>query len=130
MNRIARYAPIAALLAIGACSSSSDSHAGSVQMTINGPAAPRAITFRVVGTQTAVTVPSGKPYRIFTLKGAGDTLEVMVVANQGQTITVPVVAISLPDTRTLPTLTLLQVAATDYSIPAVGSYSISILGPD
>lgn len=125
----ARWSALAAALVLVACSST-DNHSGSVSVKLNGPTALRAISLQVIGTQTSVSVPSGMPARVFTTKGLGDTLDVMVVANQGTTLGTPAFSIQLPDTRVAPTLRLRQVAAADYSLPDISLYSIVVLGPD
>ena len=118
----------AAVLLLAACST--DNHSGTLSVLINGPAGVRAATLQVIGAQTSVSVPSGEPEQIRASAGTGDTLNVIVVASQGQTLTTPLLVIHVPDTRVAPSLRLLQVAAPDYTLPNVSLYSIAVIGPD
>ncbi len=124
-----RWMALAAVVLLGACSST-ENHSGTVSVLINGPTAVRAATLQVIGTQTSVSVPSGQPEQIRSTPGTGDTLNVIVVANQGQALSTPLLQIHLPDTRVTPTLNLLEVAAPDYSLPNIALYSVSVIGPD
>src|SRR5438105_3480427 len=101
---------------LSACST--DNHGGNLSLTLNGPAPVRAASFRIVGSVSGVSVPSGLPFRVFSSAGGTDTTNVIVVANQGSTLSPPVVSVAVPDTRQHPTLKLIQVTAADYSRPA------------
>ncbi len=124
-----RWMALAGAVLLAACSST-ENHSGTVSVLINGPTGVRAATLQVIGTQTSVSAPSGQPEQIRSTPAKGDTLDVIVVANQGQTLTTPLLVIHLPDTRVTPTLRLLQVAAPDYTLPDATLYTISVIGPD
>lgn len=119
-----------AALALVLAGCSTDNHSGTLSVLINGPTGVRAATLQVIGAQTSVSVPSGQPEQIRSSAGTGDTLNVIVVANQGQTLTTPLLVIHVPDTRVSPSLRLLQVAAPDYTLPNVSLYSIAVIGLD
>ena len=117
------------VLLLAACSST-ENHSGTVSLLINGPTSLRAVRLQVIGNQTSVTVPTGQPEQIRSVPGTGDTLNVIVVANQGQTLTTPLLVVHLPDTRVPPTLRVLEAAAPDYTLPNASLYTVSVIGPD
>ena len=126
--RFRSLASLASVAFLASCNLSGD-HAGSVSLKLNGPGAARAVTFRLVGSVSSVSVASGLPARVFVHQ-SGDTTNVMVVADQGSTLGTPAAVVALPDTRQPPTITVLQVAAPDYSLEDPTTFTLTILGPD
>lgn len=129
MPRLGRFvAVLVALAGAGAaCSGGTEVKAGTVAFALNGPVPARAVTFRVAGPHTAITVPPGQAFRVFTVAGAGDTVTVAVVANQGSVLAGAVVNIQVPNVAVKPVVTVLQVAGTDYALKSAASYSLSVL---
>jgi hypothetical protein len=129
-RRPLRSLALAGALALAAgCAGSTEPTGGLVSVILQGPAPARAVLFRLVGPHQAITVPSGYPFRVYPTPGTGDTVIVAVVANQGQLLTGAIVTTQVPNVRTPPTFTLLQVAAADYSLPNAALYSVVIHTP-
>jgi hypothetical protein len=125
MRRVIRDAALAGSLAVlAACGT--DVKAGTASVSLAGPVAVRGVIFRVVGPHGTIAVPSGQQFRVFLSAGTGDTVTVAVIASLGQTLTGTIVGIPVPNTKALPTVTLLQVAAADYSLKSATSYTLTI----
>ena len=115
----------AGLLLAAACGGT-DVRSGAVPLTLTGPVPARGVVFQLAGKHDTITVPSGQPYRVFTTPGTGDTVTVVVVANQGSTLTGAIVDVHVPDVRVPPTFTMIQVAAANYSLQTASAYTVGV----
>jgi len=121
-------AAAAALLAGAACSDGTDPKAGTVNVSLTGRAPARSAQFRVVGPQTGIA-PGGANVRVFVTALGGDTTMVAVVAGVGHTLSESNVAtLAVPDVSAAASyaITLLQVAAPNYALQNVATYSVAI----
>lgn len=102
--------------------------AGAVFVKLSGPAAVRSAEIRVVGPVTSVQ--AGDPaVRLFTSQTRGDTLLLIVVAAQGQTLGTKVLAeleVADKDAARGYATRVLQVAAADYSLQVPTAYAVSV----
>ncbi|MBI4541669.1 MAG: hypothetical protein HY705_01430 [Gemmatimonadetes bacterium] len=96
---------------------------GELVVSLDGPASSsRAIMFRLVGAQTAVTAPTGSGYSIFTAGLGGDTARVAVVGPSGSGLAVgPLVRLAVPDVR--------RVSAYAATVSEVVAHSYTLLTP-
>jgi hypothetical protein len=120
-----RAALASALVALAACSGT-EVKSGTLKVSLAGPSPARGVVFRVVGTHTGIAVPAGQPFRVFTAEGSADTVIISVVANQGNTLSGAVVQFAVPDTRTLPTAVILQVASPTYAMLSPSAFTLSV----
>jgi hypothetical protein len=120
---------VAVATLLGACGSGTEVKAGTVSFTLNGPVPARAVMFRIAGAHSAVSLPTGQPFRVFSQAGNGDTVTVAVIANQGAVLAGAVIEVGVPDLSVKPTVTVLQVTGTDYSLKSAASFSLSALAP-
>lgn len=120
-------------LAAAGCFGHEGPVAGELEVRLATPNADdRAIIFRLVGQQTAVTAPSGSGYRVFTTPGLGDTARVVVVAPQGTHLAAGSVArVSVPDTRRAEAYgaVVQEVASTSYATRAAAGYVLTVVKP-
>jgi len=127
--RTARFAAIvAALLAGAACGDGTGPKAGNVNISLTGTMPARSAQFRVVGPQTDVSAGGANVRVVFSPLG-GDTIMVAVVANVGHTLSESNIAtLSVPDVgaATSYAITLLQVAAPNYALQNLATYSLTI----
>jgi hypothetical protein len=120
---------LAAAALVAACGSGTEVKAGTVSFTLNGPVPARAVMFRLAGVHSAVTIPAGQPFRVFSQAGNGDTVTVAVIANQGTVLAGAVIDVAVPNVAVKPAVTVLQVTGTDYSLKSAASFSLSALAP-
>jgi hypothetical protein len=102
--------------------------APSVFVTVAGIPSPRAVQFRLVGTQSAVD-PVLPGSQLFTSLPAGDTITVLVIAPAGQVLSGAIARVTVPDQSAALTddaVTLRQLAAPDYSLLSPFSYAIKL----
>jgi hypothetical protein len=127
MSLVRRTAFVAALAAAAACGGSEPT-GGALQLVLAGPDPARAIQLRVVGRVTTPLSAAGVRFFFDTL--GVDTLMIMAVAQQGQTLPAASVGqLEVPDVRGVYQATLLQVVAPDYSQQNPAIYSLTIQTP-
>ena len=125
---IARRTVVAAALAAAAACGGTEPTDGALQLILTGPAPARAIQLRLVGKVT--TPMSAAGVRFFLDTVGVDTLLIMAVAQQGQTLPASSVGeLQVPDVRATYQASLLQVAAPDYSLQSPALYSLTIQTP-
>jgi len=121
-------AVVAAACAAAACGDGTGPGPGTVYLLLNGPVASRSAQVRIVGAQTAIAA-GGPNVRLFTTPLGGDTIVVVAVAAQGHSLSESaVLTLAVPSTsaaRGYP-VTLLQLAAPDYSLLNRGTFTVTI----
>jgi len=119
---------VAVMMAAAACGDSTGPKAGNLNLALTGPVPARSAQFRVVGPQTGVTA-GGANLRVFVTPLGGDTTMVAVVANVGHTLSESNVAtLAVPDVGAASSyaVTLLQVAAANYTLQNSASYTVTV----
>jgi hypothetical protein len=135
MNRRTFTVALVAVLAAAGCGGNEGPIAGELEVRLVTPNTDdRAILFRLVGAQTALTAPSGSGYRV--LHGApaltGDTVRVVVIAPQsGHIAAGTILRISVPDTRKAATYAALvqETASTSYTSRPASGYVLTVVAP-
>lgn len=106
---------------------------GELVVSLDGPASSsRAIMFRLVGAQTAVTAPAGSGYSIFSAGLGGDTARVAVVGPSGSGLAVgPLVRLAVPDVRRVGaySATVSEVAGHSYTLLTPTFFALSVVKP-
>ena len=127
--RVTRLAAAtAAMLTGAACGDGTGPKAGNLNLSLTGPVLARSAQFRVVGPQTGVTA-GGANLRVFVTPLGGDTTMVAVIATVGHTLSESNIAtLAVPDVVAASSyaITLLQVAAANYALQNVASYTVTI----
>ena len=121
-------AATAAMLTGAACGDGTGPKAGNLNLSLTGPVLARSAQFRVVGPQTGVTA-GGANLRVFVTPLGGDTTMVAVIATVGHTLSESNIAtLAVPDVVAASSyaITLLQVAAANYALQNVASYTVTI----
>ena len=116
-----------AVLAGAACGDGTGPRAGNLNLALTGPVAARSAQFRVVGPQSGVTA-GGANLRVFVTPLGGDTTMVAVIANAGHTLSESNIAtVAVPDVGAASSysITLLQVAAPDYSLQNASAFTVT-----
>ena len=126
MRRWGFVAAFAASALLAACGGT-DSHAGALILGVQGPQGARAVMVRVVGPVDTVTVPTGKPYHLFSSRGTGDTTVVVVAAGAGDVLSGAIALLQVPNTHAAPSFKVLQVASPGYTLLPDSVYSIKLL---
>lgn len=91
--------------------------AGELSVRLTGPLAPRAIIVELVGAHQAVLAPTGTPYSISEVAGAGDTARLLIYAPAGSGLSGEVARIPVADVRASRlTATVLEVAGPSYQL--------------
>jgi hypothetical protein len=121
-------AATAAMLTGAACGDGTGPKAGNLNLSLTGPVLARSAQFRVVGPQTGVTA-GGANLRVFVTKLSGDTTMVAVIATVGHTLSESNIAtFAVPDVGAAASyaITLLQVAAANYTLQNAALYAVTI----
>lgn len=135
MTRRTLAVALLAGLAAAGCGGNEGPIAGELEVRLVTPNTDdRAILFRLIGAQTALTAPSGSGYRVFHGAPAltGDTVRVLVVAPQSTRIAAgTILRISVPDTRKAATYAALaqEVASTAYASRGSTGYVLTVVAP-
>lgn len=121
-------------LAVAGCAGNEGPVAGELEVRLATPNGDdRAVHFRLVGAQTAVTAPPGTAYRVFVSPEPGsDTARVVVVAAQGTALAPgPLARVMVPDTRRAAAYAagVLEVASTAYGQRAPAGYVLTVVRP-
>jgi len=107
--------------------------AGELEVRLASPNSDdRAVLFRLIGEQTALSAPSGSGYRVFHGAPAGDTVRVVVMAPQGGHLAAgPLVRVAVPDTRAAAAYRAVvqQVASTAYVPRPTTVYALTVVQP-
>lgn len=112
-----------------AASCAPDVEPGQVTVRLTGVGSPRAAVFRMTAVDTSgIDVPVGQPVRVFTAPATGDSVTVMIIADQGQLLTADLVTVNVPDRKKPPGVRLDQLAGADYSLLALSAFTLTI-GP-
>ena len=135
MTRRTLAALLLAGLAAAGCGGNEGPIAGELEVRLVTPNTDdRALLFRLIGAQTALTAPSGSGYRV--LHGAsvptGDTVRVLVIAPQsGHIAAGTILRIGVPDTRKAATYAALvqEVASTAYASRGPSGYLLTVVAP-
>lgn len=131
MKRIARGLVLGALLAAG-CSEPSGPVAGDLVVSLVGAAKARAVSFRLVGPRTAVGAPSGASYLVYPSRLQADTMDVVVVATQGATLSAgPIARVAVPDVRRVGAYVAIvgEVAGPTYALQNPSQFTLSVVRP-
>jgi hypothetical protein len=129
MKGMARGLGIVALLAAG-CSDSSGPVAGDLLVSLAGAPPARAVSFRLVGPRTAVGAPSGASYLVYPARLQADTMDVVVVATQGATLsTGPIARVAVPDVRRVHAYVaiVVEVAGPTYALQDPTQFTLSVV---
>ena len=133
MRRAPALLVLVAAAAFG-CSGDQGPVAGELSVRLATPRnTDRAVFFRMIGRQHAVTTGTGTTYRVLSdTSAAGDTSWIAVIAPQGSGLSAGEIArLAVPDTRSVGSYRaiVVDVAAADYSAGDTAGVSLTVARP-
>jgi hypothetical protein len=133
VRRASALLALAAAAVLG-CSGDQGPVAGELSVRLATPrGTDRAVLFRVVGLQHAVTAGAGTSYRVLSdTSASGDTAWIAVIASQGSALAAGEIArLAVADVRKAGDyrVVLSDVAAADYSVGDTVGVSLTVVRP-